>query len=63
MRQRHRAADHLVALGGVDAQRHVDLDRLVELGPLDLLEQADGLLERDDALLADLLLDVAQLVA
>ena len=46
VRQRHAAADHLVALRRVDAQRHVDLDRLVELGPLDLLEQADGPLER-----------------
>ena len=43
VRQRHAAANHLIALRRVDAQRHVDLDGLVELGPLDLLEQRDGL--------------------
>ncbi len=63
VRQGHAAADHLVALRRVDAQRHVDFDGLVELGALHLLEQADGLLERDGAFLGELLLQVLELVA
>ena len=56
VRQRHGAADHLIALRRVDAERHVDFDRFVELGALDLLEQLHGALERHDAFLRELLL-------
>src|SRR5262249_6462503 len=63
VRQRDGAADQLVALGGVHAERHVDLDRLVELGPLHLLEQGDGAAEVGRSLLGQLLLLVLHLVA
>ena len=52
--QRHRAADLLVGLAGVDAEAEVGLDGLVELGGLDLLGEANRLERRVEALLLDL---------
>src|SRR5262249_24441065 len=52
-RQRHGAADHLLRLRRVDAQRHVDLDRLVELGLAQRLEHLKRLFERHEARLGD----------
>jgi hypothetical protein len=40
VRQRKRAADHLIGLLGVDAEREDQLDRLIELGGVEALERS-----------------------
>src|SRR5207302_11476081 len=45
MRQRKRAANHLIGLLGIDAEVDDQLDALVKLGGLESLDDIDGLVD------------------
>src|SRR5262245_66504679 len=60
MRQWHAPTNHLVILGGIDAEPHMHFHSLIELGALPLLEEGYRPTNRKGAFFCQLLLNIIQ---